>query len=51
MFWGLGRRFVFSKVKISFSEWGERWKEKFLSPSGVRDKKKIFFVNEERGKR
>ena len=43
MFWGLGGGFVFLKVKISFSEWGERWKGKIFLGGECREKKFVTF--------
>ena len=42
MFWGLGRRFVFSKVKISFSEGGVV-EGKIFFGGGCREKKFVTF--------
>ena len=39
MFWGLGRRFVFSKVKISFSEGGGGGRKNFFGGVGAERKK------------
>ena len=43
MFWGSGRSFAFSKVKISFSEGGGGGRKKFFLGGECREKKFVTF--------